>query len=133
MLISTLLHVKDQVRSAPIAPFGTTSSLTSAVIMVITVNEKTPSRTSFFLSGKRKFHTIMIGIDITICFISRMKKTERSRCDIPKQSVSKSNAVPTLKAVDCAFLAAADEQYTNCVSISPYPRYVETSLLTYEM
>jgi hypothetical protein len=125
--------VNDQVRSAPIAPLGMTSSLIRAVIIVITVNEKTPSRTSFFLSGKRKFHTIIIGIDITICFISRRNKSARRRYDIPKQSVSKSNAVPTLKAVDCAFWAAADEQYTNCVSFSIYPRYAETSLLTYEM
>jgi hypothetical protein len=55
------------------------------------------------------------------------------RGDILKQSVSKSNAVPILKAVDCAFWAAADEQYTNCVSIFLYLKYIETSLLTYEI
>ena len=98
------------------APFGTTSSLTRAVIIVITVNENTPTRTSFFLIGNCRSHTIIIGIDITICLISKMIGPSGRRYDILKQSVNRSNEVPTLNAVDCSFFAFAEEQYATYVS-----------------
>lgn len=60
-----LLHVKDQVRSVEIIPFGTTDTLIMAMIIVITVKEKTPKSIAFLRHGRCKFHTSVVGIEMT--------------------------------------------------------------------
>jgi hypothetical protein len=65
MHISIVVQVKVHVRSAPISPCGTTSRRTSAVPMVMMVNEKRPTRISFFVIGSRRRQTIITGIDST--------------------------------------------------------------------
>jgi len=63
--ISILLHVNDHVRSVAIIPSGTTDTLMMAMIMVITVNAKTPNSMAFLRNGRCKFHSSATGIERT--------------------------------------------------------------------
>jgi hypothetical protein len=114
MHISIVVQVKVHVRSAPISPCGTTSRRTSAVPMVMIVNEKRPTRISFFVIGSRRRQTIITGIDSTKR--SENISTERYLESSLMQSVKRSKAVLILKPSCCTRWLSSDRQYTVRVS-----------------
>ena len=84
-----LLHMKDQVRSDDIKPFGMTSSLINAMIMVRTVRENSPKSASLCLSGILMFHSIMIGIDSTVLVSKSQKQLSRAHTQAVSNDVKR--------------------------------------------